>query len=75
MELHRHEYLYTTKKFVVTIIGDGAIQEEMKIIAKRLGIESRIEYLGWLDRCINIGDNANARESPSGPGSCLQQRR
>ena len=59
MELHRHEYLYTTKKFVVTIIGDGAIQEEMKIIAKRLGIESRIEYLGWLDRCINIGDNGD----------------
>ena len=37
-------------EFEFVVVGDGPLRKAMEIISQRLGIESDITYVGWLDR-------------------------
>lgn len=36
------------KRFRIALAGDGEIAEELKILAKAMGLSERIEWLGWI---------------------------
>jgi len=33
-----------------TIVGDGALRDELEALAQRLGVDERVEFAGWKDR-------------------------
>ena len=63
----------TKTKIVVefVVVGDGPQKEAMKIISQRLGLESRVVYIGWLNhfamssilQSLDVVINPSLRES------------
>jgi UDP-D-galactose:(glucosyl)LPS alpha-1,6-D-galactosyltransferase len=46
--------------FELTVIGDGGDRSRLEQLARELGIDSRIHWLGWKDGPWNFVSNANA---------------
>jgi glycosyltransferase involved in cell wall biosynthesis len=50
----------TSKDIILRIAGNGSLEKKLKIMAKRLGVDNRIEWLGWINSIDELREFYNS---------------